>query len=700
MQQFKYQTLLWDVETNGLLDQLDRVHCLVIREYETQREWRFRNNDKINNIAKGLKMLMKARMVVGHNIVAFDIPACQKVYPWFKIRGIIRDTLVMARVVFADIKVGDFRRYAAKLMPAYLIGKHSLDSWGHRVGLHKGDYKKWCASHGIDPWARWNKKMEDYCANDVAVTNLLWKKLITHKTRLNPRWINIEHRIHDLCAYMESNGVYVFVDDAHKLVDQLNEEYEELHTKAVNEFGVWYKPDKTWQVKAAWDSPTAKAKDYQNPRHEFGEDYSRAIWGQVFVPQRDVKFKDPRRPDRTAGAPFCPVKLVKFNPQSRDHIIDRFTIVHEWEPDTFTETGRPSVDDEVLRSVAHDIPIAGDLAELFYLKKRLGMLSTGKQSILNKVDENNFIHCHINVGGTVSGRCSHINPNLSQITKVKTKKDVPVLNKFGTAVFDEDGEPKMKSRILKGREGRHGFEFRNLFGVPPIEAGLGEWVQMGADLSGIELRCLAHASYEYDKGFLAKLILEGDIHTYNQQMWEMDIRDDAKTGIYALIYGGGDPKLGLIKLKRGTLEEKKEVGQWMRAQLGKKLPGLARATNVAKREARRGVMIGFDGRILLPRSEHSALNLKLQNMAAVIAKLWLVKFEEKMLDAGYEHGWHGDFVMMLFSHDEMQVAVRPHIADHAQKLSHEAAKEAGEELGFMLPVDSETKIGKRWSETH
>ena len=681
-QRFKYQTLLWDVETNGLLDTLDRVHCLVIEEYETGRVWRYRNNDKQNTIAKGLKKLMKAKTVVGHNIVAFDIPACQKVYPWFKINGIIRDTLVMARVVFADIKVSDFRRYAAGLMPAYLIGKHSLDSWGYRLGLHKGDYKKWCASLGIDPWAAWNKEQEDYCANDVDVTKLLWRKIITRPKRLNPKWINIEHRIHDLCAYMEQNGTYVFVDDAHKLVRQLDEEYDELYEKAVMEFGAWYKPDKKWQIRAAWDSPTAKAKQYDKPRPEYGEDDSRAIWGQVFVPKRSVTFKDPRRADRTEGAPFCPVKLVEFNPQSRDHIIDRFTIVYQWEPDQFTETGRPSVDDEVLRSVAADIPIAEDLAELFYLKKRLGMLSTGDRSILNKVDENGFIHCHINVGGTISGRCAHINPNLSQITKVKTIK--------------KDG----KTVILKGRKGRHGWEFRNLFGVPPIEAGLGEWVQMGADLSGIELRCLAHVSYEFDKGFLANLILEGDIHTYNQEMWEMEIRDDAKTGIYALIYGGGDPKLGLIKLKRGTLAEKKEAGKWMREQLDTKLPGLAKATKAAKRDARRGSMVGFDGRTLLPRSEHSALNLKLQNMAAVIAKLWLVKFEEKMLDAGYEHGWTGDFVMMLFSHDEMQVAVRPHIAEHAQKLSQEAAKEAGEELGFMLPVDSETKIGKRWSETH
>jgi DNA polymerase I-like protein with 3'-5' exonuclease and polymerase domains len=681
-QDFKYQTLLFDVETNGLLKQLDRVHCLAIKEYETGRIWRFRRNDKVNDINLGVKMLMQAKTVVGHNIVAFDIPAIKKIYPWFQVKGKIRDTLVMARVCFSDIKDMDFRMVKAGKMPAYMVGKHNLDAWGMRVGLYKGDYKKQCISNGIDPWAFWNQDMDDYCLNDVEVTALLWRKILQDKTKLNPFWIGIEHRIHDLCAYMEENGVYVHVDEAERLVEQLGQEDEALNQQCVLEFGKWYAPDKKWQVASKWDSPLAKAKKYKAPREEYGEDNSRAIWGDVVLPKRSINYKDPLRADRTEGAPFCPIKLKEFNPNSRDQIIDRFDMIFQWEPDEYTDTGRPTVDDEVLRSLKEDIPIADDLAELFYLKKRLGMLKTGKSSILNRVEPDGFIHCHINVGGTVSGRCSHINPNLSQITKVKTKKI--------------DG----KSVILKGRDGRHGWEFRNLFGVPPVEAGLGEWLQHGADLEGIELRCLAHASYKYDNGFLAELILEGDIHTYNQNMWEMELRDDAKTGIYALIYGGGDPKLGLIKLKRGTLAEKKAAGAWMRAQLDTKLPGLAKATNEAKSEARRGKMVGFDGRILLPRSQHSALNLKLQNMAAVIAKLWLVKYEEKMIEAGYRHGWDGDFVMMLFSHDEKQVAIRPELRDISKAISTEAATEAGKELGFMLPVDSDHKFGYRWSETH
>jgi len=695
-----YKTLLWDVETNGLLHQLDRVHCLVIREYETQREWRFRNNGEQDNIEAGLQMLMDCTLNVGHNIVSFDIPAVQKVYPWFEPSGLIRDTLVMARVIFADIQDKDFRMVKAKMMPGYMVGKHNLDAWGHRLKLYKGDYKKVCIAKGIDPWATWNQDMDDYCANDVAVTNKLWLRLIQKKNRLNPQWLRLEHGIHDLAGFMEYNGVYLHVDEVHKLVKQLVDEYEILHAKAVTEFGWWFAPVKKYQVKAAWDSPLALAKKYNKPRPEFGEDMSRAIWADVTVPKRSLKFKDPMRADRTEGAPFCAVKKIEFNPNSRDQIIDRLSIVYQWEPDAFTKTGRPTVDDETLRTAAADIPIADDLAELFYLNKRISMLSTGKNSLLNKVDENGFIHCYINVGGTVSGRCSHINPNLSQITKVKTKKDIPVLDDNGAQMLDGDGKPIFKSRILYGREGRHGWEFRNLFGIPPESVGYGKWVMMGADLEGIELRCLAHVSYEHDGGFLKDLILEGDIHTYNQNMWEMDLRDDAKTGIYALIYGGGDPKLGLIKLKRGTLNEKKSAGQWMREQLDEKLPGLAKATSECKREARKGHMIGFDGRILMPRSPHSALNLKLQNMAAIIAKRWLVLFEEKMIDAGYNHGWDGDFVMMLFSHDEMQVAIRPHLQEIAQKLSKEAALETGEELGFMLPVDSASKIGVRWSETH
>jgi hypothetical protein len=118
------------------------------------------------------------------------------------------------------------------------------------------------------------------------------------------------------------------------------------------------------------------------------------------------------------------VELKEFNPGSRPQIIDRLTKVYEWEPQEFTETGQPAVNDEVLRDLAHTIPICDELAELFYYNKRLGQLVDGKNGWIGKAMErgDGRIHATFNVGGTVTNRASHSNPNIAQVPRVVFKK--------------------------------------------------------------------------------------------------------------------------------------------------------------------------------------------------------------------------------------------------------------------------------------
>lgn len=97
-------TLIFDIESNGLIPEMTKLHCLVIRDVDTEQEWSL---SPLTGFETGLKLLMDADMIVGHNIIKFDIPAIQKIYPWFAPKGIARDTLVMARLLNPEIAKSD-----------------------------------------------------------------------------------------------------------------------------------------------------------------------------------------------------------------------------------------------------------------------------------------------------------------------------------------------------------------------------------------------------------------------------------------------------------------------------------------------------------------------------------------------------------------------------------------------------------------
>lgn len=516
----RIKTALWDVETNGLLDTLTRIHCLVIRDFERRITYKFRRNDVMDNIDDGLDLLEQAELNVGFNNIYFDIPAIDKVYEGFQIQGKTRDAMVMSRMVFADQKEKDFRLFERGKIPGKLIGHHTLEAWGYRLGMHKGDYKQIMEARakelGItDPemltnfvWGTWNQEMEDYCVLDVEVTTLFWDRI------LRAEWAEtatvLEHTIHDLMGQQERNGIPFNVPEAEKLAEELEGQVHALERQAIEHYGKWWKPAKKRIVRPLWDDPDGlnKAKSYEKPRLEFGEDESRAVWGDVTVPKKRTKYADTLRGTYDPEAPFCKVSLTEFNPNSRQQIVDRFATVYNWHPVDFTDSGQPEVSDDVLRKLIDHIPMAYELAEVFYYNKRLGQLKTGKNAWLKKVSSDGKIRAYVNVGGTVSGRASHVSPNLAQVPKVKVKKGIG---------------------ILLGREGDHGFECRDLFYVPE------PWEMTGIDLSGIELRCFGEKLRKYDGGEYLRKVLESDIHTFNQEAAGLPTRDMAKTFIYACV---------------------------------------------------------------------------------------------------------------------------------------------------------------------
>jgi len=372
----------------------------------------------------------------------------------------------------------------------------------------------------------------------------------------------------------------------------------------------------------------------------------------IKTPARSCKYKDPLKADRTKDAPFTGLKIVEFNPASRAHISNRLINKYDWKPSVFTDNGQPKVDETILSKLSY--PEAKHMAKYFMLQKRIGQVSEGKQGWL-KVCSNGKIHGSVNPNGAVTGRATHAYPNLAQV-------------------------PSMRAP--------YGKDCRELFTVPK------GWKLMGADASGLELRCLAAYMAIYDDGAYVDVVLDGDIHTVNQLAAGLPTREASKRFIYAFNYGGGDQLIG--ELVGGGAKEGKKI---KKAFLDK-TPALRQLREAITKAAGRGYIKALDGRHIHIRSPHAALNSLLQSAGAIICKQWLVEFENEMQAQGYTHGWNGDYCLCAWVHDEIQVAVREDLAHKVGKIAVLTIQRVTEVFNFKCPLDGEFNIGNSWAETH
>lgn len=190
---------IFDIECDNFLARVTKLHSLVLLDVDTGEMHSFAFNDtprKASDTANTFELLENADELIGHNVIAFDIPVLQKLYPTFKPKGKVTDTLVLSRLIHSDMKTEDAPRLAAKTISPKLFGRHSLEAWGERLGLPKGDYQG-----GFDVWS---KEMQEYCEQDVRVT----KKLLDYlkPAEYSPKAIQIEHEMTELCSAMEVEG--------------------------------------------------------------------------------------------------------------------------------------------------------------------------------------------------------------------------------------------------------------------------------------------------------------------------------------------------------------------------------------------------------------------------------------------------------------------------------------------------------------
>jgi DNA polymerase I-like protein with 3'-5' exonuclease and polymerase domains len=472
-------------------------------------------------------------------------------------------------------------------------------------------------------WSTWSQEMQDYCEQDVRVT----AKLFYYLTEKKPsrQMLYLEHDFAKLMAVQENNGWPFNMKKAEKLTANLMAARGVLQQQLQEAFPPTVEDMKStmgWEVNGIQGAT----------KKELGA----ALKEQGHPPKQvTLLLKEATKLDHKK-------KEVLFNPNSRDQISERLMGLG-WKPTAF-EGKRPAINEAVLREVG--LPQADLLCEYLLLAKRLGQVAEGKQAWLTLALEGR-IHGEVVTNGAVSGRCTHRNPNVAQVPA-------------GRAPF--------------------GHECRDCFEAPEGK------VLVGADAAGLELRCLAHYLFQWDKGAYAKTIVEGDIHTANQKAAGLETRDQAKTFIYAFLYGAGDAKIGSIV--NGSSRE----GKKLKADFMRRIPAIGKLNAVVQQHVTKSnTLKGLDGRILPCRSPHSALNLLLQSAGAVLMKQALVCFAKKAM---YPYELHGNI------HDEVQFSCAP---EHAKELGEafiRSLKLAGSILNFNCPVDGEYKVGNTWAETH
>lgn len=340
------------------------------------------------------------------------------------------------------------------------------------------------------------------------------------------------------------------------------------------------------------------------------------------------------------GGQFSRIDYPEFNLGSRQQI-GKYLQWFGWKPKDFTDNGQPIVDEKVLSTVK-DIPEAQLIGEYLLIQKRIAQV----ESWMDAVEEDGRVHGYVNAIGAVTGRMTHNSPNMAQVPAGYSP---------------------------------YGKECRSCWVVPK------GYKLVGCDASGLELRMLAH--YMDDAAY-TKEILHGDIHTANQTAAGLATRDQAKTFIYAFLYGAGDAKIGTIT--GGSAR----IGRRLKEKFLTNTPALASLRDRVGKAANRGYLTGLDGRRLWVRSNHAALNTLLQSAGAVVMKKALTILDEYAKIYNIQYKFVGNI------HDEIQAEVRE---DQAQKfgwLAVECIKAAGVKLNLRCPLDGDFKIGESWAQTH
>ena len=571
--------LIFDIETDDL--DATKVWCIVAKELDG-KSYRFTPDE----IEDGIKLLQDADTLIGHNIIGFDLPVLGNLYN-FKYKGKIIDTLVMSRLYNPVRENG-----------------HSLKTWGYRLGIPKQEQPE---------FESYTSDMLNYCEQDVILNEAVYKYLLDEGTGFSKESFDLEQKTASIIREQEKTGFYFDSQQAMTLLAQLSQNKADVEDEV----------QKTFKPKWVEDKMVLP---YTNKNGELSK---RGLTDDEY---ENILISGNREP-------FMRRKLVDFNLGSRKQI-GEYLIDFGWQPEKFTPTGQPIVDEGTLKKITH-IKEAKLIADYLLYQKRIAQVSSWIDEL-----KDDRVHGRVIPNGTITGRMTHRNPNMAQVPNL--------------------GSP-------------YGKECRACWTVPE------GYKLVGIDASGLELRMLAH--YMNDADYIEEVV-NGDIHSTNQELAGLKTRDQAKTFIYALVYGAGDFKIG--KIINGDIKK----GKALRERFFRNLPALKKLRDRVQQASNRGFLKGIDGRKIYVRSPHASLNTLLQGCGAIVMKQAMVNLYELIklntVDA--------QFVANI--HDEWQLQVKESQADYIGRLGVESIEKVTEQFNMRCDLTGQYKVGGNWSETH
>lgn len=566
--------LVIDIEANGLneitlgskgqpVKEGNIIWCVVCVDIDTDKMYSFTPF----NLKECKALLEKATLIVGHNILSFDIIMLQRILG-ISFKCDYWDTLVVSKIMYPDIN-------------NHPLGDNSLESWGRYLNNPKQNY--------TGGWENFSDEMLQYCQQDVRLGKEIYlRQKIWVEEKKYQNIVLFEHMVSKILMEQTNNGFNFDLTNGY-----------ELHNKLLMEkVGI--------------------------------EDQMRKIFPDKIHYRKSEKTGKDLKP-----------KIEVFNPGSRQQIAQRLEEKYGWKA-PLTDKGNPKIDESVLADL--EFPEAKALLEYFACIKLIGQVEDWITRAEASRDKK--IHGFVNAQGAATGRCTHSQPNVAQVS----------------------GDHRARELWL-----------------PDTNE-----VLVGCDLSGLELRMLAHYMHKYDKGAYGNIILNGDIHVHNQQAAGLPTRNNAKVFIYGFLYGAGDAKIG--KIVNASAKE----GSKLREKFLKEIPALAKVQQEAKFQAAKwGAVVLPDMRMVPVRSEHAALNTWLQGSGAIVSKYWMV-----LANRNLKKKFGNKVKQVAYVHDELQFTCPKDIADEAGQIIKAAATEAGERLDIRMRIDAEYKIGTNWSETH
>ena len=582
--------LVFDIETDDL--KATKLWCIVAQDLDSNKIYRFAPHQ----LESGLELLKSANVLLGHNIIGFDIPVIKKLTGVDLSNKKVIDTLVLSRL-FNPVREGG----------------HSLEMWGYKLNYNKIEF---------EDYSHYSEEMMDYCVRDVKLNTQVYHRLIQQESAgFSKESARLEQGVSLILKEQEQDGFEFNQTKAESLLASLYERMNEVEEEVHETFKPKVMKEKLTPIILKSGKLSLMA-------------YNEAT-------KKRTKPSDEEKEKLFSGASsVIRTYEIPFNLGSRKQI-GEYLQDFGWKPKKFTPTGQPIVDEKVLHKIT-DIPEAQLIAEYLLLQKRIAQV----ESWIKFVEDDGRVHGFVIPNGTITGRMTHRNPNMAQVPSVKSP---------------------------------YGEECRSCWTVKKGNK------LVGIDASGLELRMLAH--YMKDEEFTNEII-NGDIHTRNQKTAGLQSRDQAKTFIYALLYGAGDTKIGQV------VGGSKEDGARLKERFFANQPSFKRLRERVTKASAKGYLKGIDGRKIFIRNAHASLNSLLQGGVAIVMKRALIMLDKEATKNNL------DYKFVANIHDEWQVEVREDHAKDFGTLAVKAIEDSGDYYNMRCPLDAEYKIGDDWSETH